>query len=194
MKLYYFAGSCSLATHIALREAGFDPETIEVSPETRLTKDGRPFGDINPKGYVPALFLDDGAMLTENVALLDWVAQQSPALRPADGMGRTRQLEMLSLISTEIHKAFLALFFLPGEEAKPVISEQIVRRFDYLAEGLSGDYLLGDAFSVADAFLYVMLRWAQASDMKLPGVFDNYVARIASRPAVKKALAVEGLD
>ena len=194
MKLYYFAGSCSLATHIALREAGFDPETIEVSPDTRLTRDGRPFGDINPKGYVPALFLDDGAMLTENVALLDWVAQQSPPLRPADGMGRTRQLEMLSLISTEIHKAFLALFFLPGEEAKPVISEQIVRRFAYLAEGLSDNYLLGEAFSVADAFLYVMLRWAQASDMKLPGVFDNYVARIASRPAVKKALAVEGLD
>ena len=194
MKLYYFAGSCSLATHIALREAGFDPETIEVSPETRLTKDGRPFGDINPKGYVPALFLDDGAMLTENVALLDWVAQQSPALRPTDGMGRTSQLEMLSLISTEIHKAFLALFFLPGEEAKPVISEQIVRRFAYLAEGLSDNYLLGEAFSVADAFLYVMLRWAQASDMKLAGVFDNYVARIASRPAVKKALALEGLD
>ena len=194
MKLYYFAGSCSLATHIALREAGFDPETIEVSPQTRLTRDGRPFGDINPKGYVPALFLDDGAMLTENVALLDWVAQQSPALRPADGMGRTRQLEMLSLISTEIHKAFLALFFLPGEEAKPVISEQIVRRFAYLAEGLSDNYLLGEAFSVADAFLSVMLRWAQASDMKLAGVFDNYVARIASRPAVKKALALEGLD
>ena len=194
MKLYYFAGSCSLATHIALREAGFDPETIEVSPETRLTRDGRPFGDINPKGYVPALFLDDGAMLTENVALLDWVAQQSPALRPTDGMGRTRQLEMLSLISTEIHKAFLALFFLPGEEAKPVISEQIVRRFAYLAEGLSDNYLLGEAFSVADAFLYVMLRWAQASDMKLPGVFDNYIARIASRPSVRKALAVEGLD
>ena len=191
MKLYYFAGSCSLATHIALREAGFDPETIEVSPETRLTKDGRPFGDINPKGYVPALFLDDGAMLTENVALLDWVAQQSPALRPADGMGRTRQLEMLSLISTEIHKAFLALFFLPGEEAKPVISEQIVRRFDYLAEGLSNDYLLGEAFSVADAFLYVMLRWAQAFHVPLPPKLEAFFDHVGHRGAVQRALAEE---
>ena len=194
MKLYYFAGGCSLATHIALREAGFDPETVRVSPETRLTENGQPFPEVNVKGYVPALILDDGSMLTENVALLDWVAQQSPGLKPEEGMARTRQTEMLAFISTEIHKMFLALFFMPGEEAKPGIRERIGERFQHIADRLKGSYLLGERFSVADAFLFVMLRWARMSDMKLPDVFDAYAGRIADRPAVKKALAVEGLD
>jgi len=194
VKLYYFAGGCSLATHIAMREAGMTFEIDKVDVETRLTETGNPFGEINPKGYVPALVFGDGQMLTENVALLDWVADQSDALRPEPGMARTRQIEALAFISTELHKAFLGLFFLPGEEAKPVISEAIAGRLDYIAEQLKDDYLLGDRFSVADAFLYVMLRWARASDMQLPGQLAAYFTRIEARPAVKAALAAEGLS
>ena len=193
MKLYYFADGCSLATHIALREAGIVPELVEVDVPTRMTDEGQPFATVNPKGYVPALIMDDGAMLTENVALLDWVAQQSSGLRPADGMARTRQVEMLALISTEIHRMFLVLFFLPGEEAKPILREAIGGRFSYIAERLEGPFLFGDRFTVADAFLYVMLRWARMSSMPVADTFDDYVARIEQRASVRAALEAEGI-
>lgn len=193
MKLYYFSGGCSLASHIALREAGMEVEPIRVDVETRLTEHGRPFPEVNPKGYVPALVFDDGSMLTENVALLDWIADRSDALRPAAGMARTRQLEMLAFISTEIHKMFLALFFMPGEEAKPMIRDTIGSRFAYIAERLQTNFLLGEKFSVADAFLYVMLRWAKMSELPVPAAFDAYYARIEGRPSVQAALKAEGL-
>jgi len=194
VKLYYFADGCSLATHIALREAGMKFEIEEVDVQTRLTKSGRPFGEINAKGYVPALVLDDGSMLTENVSLLDWVAQQSDALRPGNGMPRTRQIEALTFISTEMHKPYLSLFFLPGDEAKPILTGAIQGRFAHLAAGLGDDYLLGERFSVADAFLYVMLRWAVMSQISVPDRFASYVARIETRPAVEAALAAEGVQ
>ena len=144
MKLYYFAGGCSLATHIGLREAGVEPELIRVDPETRRTEDGRGYREVNPKGYVPAITFDDGSMLTENVALLDWVGQQSEALRPAEGMARTRHLEVLGFISTEIQKQFLALFFLPGEEAKPLLMQAITGRFAYLGALCLGVEVVAD--------------------------------------------------
>jgi glutathione S-transferase len=195
MKLYYFADGCSLATHIALREAGIVPELYKVDVPTRqIENGGGPYPAVNPKGYVPALILDDGSMLTENVAILDWIAQQAPALKPAEGMARTRQIEALAFISTEIHKMFLALFFAPGEEAKPVQRQMIGGRFAYIAERLEADFLLGDSFSVADAFLYVMLRWAKMSDLKVPEVFGAYMARIERRPSVQAALAAEGVQ
>ena len=193
MKLYYFADGCSLATHIALREAGLVPDLVEVNVATRLTGEGQPFPEINAKGYVPALVLDDRSMLTENVALLDWVAQRSAGLKPADETARTRQTEALALISTEIHKMFLALFFLPGEEAKPVLAGKIAERFDYLAAQMKGAFLLGDRFSVADAFLYVMVRWAKMSKLAIPEMFSAYRDRIETRPSVRAALAAEGI-
>ncbi|WP_157019302.1 glutathione S-transferase N-terminal domain-containing protein [Mesorhizobium xinjiangense] len=193
MKLYYFADGCSLASHIALNEADIAVEPIKVDVETRQTEQGRPFAEINPKGYVPALVFDDDAMLTENIAILDWIAQQAPALKPADEMARTRQNEMLAFISTELHKSFLGLFFLPGEDAKPIIADSIASRFSYLSERLANDYLLGERFSVADAFLYVMLRWAKMSDMTTPDIFEPYVERIEARPAVQATLRAEGL-
>lgn len=193
MKLYYFADGCSLATHIALREAGIVPDLVKVDVPTRITEDGQPFPEVNAKGYVPALFLDDGSMLTENVALLDWVAQKSPALKPVSEMERTRQLEALTLISTEIHKTFLALFFLPGEEAKPILTGKITERFDYLAARMKGDYLLADRFTVADAFLYVMVRWATMSKLTIPEMFRAYRERIETRPSVQAALVAEGI-
>jgi glutathione S-transferase len=194
MKLYYFADGCSLATHISLREAGIEAELFEVDVPTRqIENGGGPFQAVNPKGYVPTLVFDDGSMLTENVALLDWVAQQAPALKPAEGMARTRQIEALAFISTEIQKQFLALFFAPGEEGKPILQKAIAGRFVHLAERLESDFLFGDRFSVADAFLYVMLRWAKMSDMEVPAVFNAYMGRIESRPAVQAALEAEGI-
>ena len=194
MKLYYFADGCSLAAHIALRETGIAPELHEVDPQTRqIAGGGGPYAAVNPKGYVPALVFDDGSMLTENVAILDWIADQSDRLRPAPGMARTRQIEMLAFMSTEIHKMFLSLFFMPGEEAKPVIRQKIGERFGYLAERLRGDFLLDERFSVADAFLYVMLRWAKMSDLEVPAVFDTYIKRIERRGSVTDALAAEGI-
>lgn len=193
MKLYYFADGCSLATHIAMREAGLSFEIEKVDVQTRLTDSGLPFAEINPKRYVPALVFDDGSMLTENVALLDWVAQQSDALKPAEGMARTRQTEALAFVSTEMHRPYLFLFFMVGEAEKPAIAGMIAGRYAHLAERMSGDYLLGDRFSVADAFLYVMLRWARMSDIDVPPVFGAYVERIEARPAVRAALEAEGL-
>lgn len=191
MKLYYFADGCSLATHIAMREAGMTFDIEEVNVQTRLTESGQPFPEINAKGYVPALVFDDGSMLTENVALLDWVAQQSDALRPAEGMPRTRQIEALTFISTEMHRPFLFLFFMVGEAEKPAIAGMISGRFATMAERLTGNYLLGNRFSVADAFLYVMLRWARMSGMAVDPKFTPYMERIAKRPAVQAALAAE---
>ncbi len=193
MKLYYFAGGCSLATHVCLREAGVEPELVRVNVETRRTEDGQPYGEVNPKGQVPAIVFDDGTMLTENVALLDWVGQRSETLRPAEGMERTRHLELLGFISTEIQKQFLALFFLPGEEAKPLLRQAIAGRFAHLGERLGHEYLLGGRFMPADAFLYVMLRWASMSQLPVPPAFDAYFDRIEARPAVQDALRAEGL-
>lgn len=193
MRLYYFADGCSLATHIALREAGIVPELTRVDVATRLTDDGRPFGAVNPKGYVPALVLDDGTTLTENVALLDWVAQRSDALRPAGEQARTLQMETLAFISTEIHRPFLFLLFFAGEEIRPAIQGIIAGRFAHAAQRMAGDWLLGERFSTADAFLYVMLRWASTSDLALPPALEAYRDRIAARPAVRAALAAEGL-
>ncbi|MCG6114318.1 MAG: glutathione S-transferase N-terminal domain-containing protein [Mesorhizobium sp.] len=192
MKLYYFTGAPTLGAHISLREAEIEPELVQVDFTTMLV-DGQPFAEVNPKGYVPALILDDGSMLTENVAILDWIAQQSPSLRPSGPMERTRLIEMLAFISTELHKQFLALFFLPGEEAKPVLRQTIEGRFTYLAGRLGSRYLFGDRFSTADAFLYAVLRGATMAEIRLPAAFDAYCARIEARPAVRAALEAEGI-
>ena len=194
MKLYLAPGACSLSEHIALHEAGLPFERVSVDLRTKRTQDGVDYNTINPKGYVPALVLDDGQMLTENVAILDWIADHCPRLAPQGEHAHSRMLEMLAFISTEIHKQFGRTFFPTSDAEKDAAFEKIDRRLSYLAERLKSDYLFGLDVTVADAYLYVMLRWAVAKERPLPGPLAAYKARMEARPAVKLALQHEGLD
>lgn len=193
MILYYAPGACSLADHIALREAGLDFDTVRVDLKTHTTEDGRDYADINPKGYVPALVLDDGQLLTENIAILSWIADRGQKLG-ADGVGRYRLLETLAFISAELHKAFKP-FFNPAAsaDAKAEAGKAVERRLEYLAGELNGDYLFGDDFSVADAYLFVMLAWAEKNGLQIPAALRAYQERLRARPAVRDALQQEGL-
>jgi len=194
MKLYLAPGACSLADHIALHEAGFDFDRVKVDLKAKRTEDGRDYSQINPKGYVPALQLDDGQVLTENVAILSWVADQDPALAPGGPMGRYRLLEMLAFITAEIHKAFKPLFQAGSTEAeKAAARETIGKRLGYLAGQMKDDYLFGGQVSVADGYLFVMCLWAQKNSLPLPDPLPAFVARMKTRPSVRLALEHEGL-
>jgi glutathione S-transferase len=193
MKLYLAPGACSLADHIALHEAGLAFERVRVDLRTKRTEDGRDFTEVNPKGYVPALVLDDGQLLTENVAILCWIAERAPQLAPGGELGRIRLIEVLAFIATELHKPFVRAFFPTSDAEKTVAREVIGTRLGFLAERLAGDYLFGREASAADAYLYVMLRWARMSDLSLPEPLPAYALRMEARPAVRLALQHEGL-
>ena len=194
MKLYLAPGACSLADHIALHEAGLDFDRVRVDLKTKRTEDGRDYLTINPKGYVPALEFDDGEVLTENMAILSFVADTAPQLTPNGRFGHVRLLEMLAYISTEIHKGFKP-FFKPDSTAaeKAAAGEMLGKRFGFLAERMKGDYLFGERFTVADAYLFVMCLWAQKNGLTLPDPLPAFVARMKARPAVRLALEHEGL-
>jgi glutathione S-transferase len=193
MKLYLTPGACSLADHIAMHEAGLAFDQIRVDLEKKRTEDGEDYAKINPKGYVPALVLDDGQLLTENVAILSWVADRDPKLAPGGELGRIRLIEMLTFIATELHKPFGRFFFPTSDADKKAAEDTIRKRLDFLAGRLRGDYLFGSAFSVADAYLYVMLRWARMQGLDLPEPLPAFVERMNARPAVQLALQHEGL-
>jgi glutathione S-transferase len=193
MKLYLAPGACSLADHIALHEAGLNFERIRVDLKTKRTEDGRDFAAINPKGYVPALVLDDGQLLTENVAILCWVAERAPQLAPGGELGRIRLIEMLAFVATELHKPFVRIFFPTSDAERAAARGLIGTRFGFLAEQLAGDYLFGREASVADAYLYVMLRWARMSELSAPEPLPAYALRMEARPAVRLALQHEVL-
>lgn len=194
MKLYLTPGACSLSDHIALCEAGLSFDTVRVDIPTRKTAAGEDYTQINPKGYIPALVFDDGAVLTENTAILSWVAEQVPHLKPKDTMARIRLVEMLAFIGAEIHKPFIRSFFAAREEDKTFERQTIAGRLKLIADNLQDDYLLGPDFTTADAYLYVMLRWANGSGMQLPPPLDAYFERLGARAAVKAALEEEGLE
>jgi glutathione S-transferase len=193
MKLYLTPGACSLADHIALQEAGLVFDRIRVDLETKRTEDGGDYTKINPKGYVPALVLDDEQLLTENVAILSWVADRDPKLGPGGELGRTRLIEMLAFIATELHKPFGRYFFSTSDVEKQAAEDAILRRLDFLAGRLRGDYLFGSEFSVADAYLYVMLRWGRMKGLDLPEPLSAFAERMNTRPSVRLALQHEGL-
>ncbi|SAK77541.1 glutathione S-transferase domain-containing protein [Caballeronia pedi] len=194
MKLYYSPGACSLADHIAMHEAGMNFDRVKVDFKTRLTQDGKPFDDINPKGYVPVVEFDDGKRLTENIAILSWVAQKSPSLAPSGDDGNLRLLETLAFISTEIHKQFGRVFRPSSDAEASAAREKIGQRFALIAKMMRGDYLFGDKMSVADAYLFTMLTWARKMGVDMPAELQAFYARMRERPAVKLAFEHEGLE
>jgi glutathione S-transferase len=201
MKLYFSPGACSLSPHIVLREAGLDFELERVDFKTKHTKSGADFNTINPNGYVPTLVLDDGQVLTEGPAIVQYLADLKPdaALAPRNGtMERTRLQEWLNFISTELHKAFSPLFNKAApEEWKALVREGLGLRLGYVARQLEGkDYLFGNRFSVADAYLFTVLQWTKyvAVDLATWPVLVDYVARVGARPTVKAAIEAERLN
>ena len=193
MKLYFAPGACSLADQIALLEAGLSFESEAVDIRTKRTRSGADFHEVNPKGYVPALVLDSGETITENIAVLDWIADQYPLLRPEGPLGRTRLLEMLAFVSTEIHRAFKPLWHGGGDLEKQKAREEAASLLQFTATQLRGSYLFGDQLSVADCYLFVMLRWAEKFGVAAPDALLRLQRRMEARPSVQAALEREGL-
>jgi glutathione S-transferase len=200
MKLYYAPSACSMAVNITLHETGQKFDLVKVDLRQHKTESGEDYYTINPKGYVPALRLDNGEILTEDAVLLQYVADQKPeaGLAPQAGtMERYRLLEWLNFISSEIHKTLGALFN-PGitPEWKEDRITLFGRRCDYLVKALGNKpYLMGDKFTIADAYLFTILGWANyfKLDMSKWPTLKEYADRIAARPAVTEAMKAEGL-
>lgn len=199
MKLYYSPGACSLSPHIVALEAGVPVTLVKVQMNDKKTSDGKDFNSINPKGYVPALELDGGDILTEGPAIVQYLADQKPAsgLLPASGLPRYRVVEWLSFINSELHKTFGALFN-PGatDTEKQNGIGTLNKRFKYVDQQLAGkDYLTGGTFTVADAYLFVVMGWAGFLKIDL-GPYSNitaFLGRAGSRPKVQEAMKAEGL-
>lgn len=199
MKLYFATGTCALSPHIALLEAGLPFDAEKVDLRTKKTAGGADYDAINPKSYVPALVLDNGEVLTEGPAIVQYVADQAPerGLAPAAGtLERYRLIEWLNFISTEVHKTFSG-FFRPdlSEETRNALLQQLGRRFDYVNRHLQGKEHLMDGFSVADGYLFTVLSWTKPLKIDLspwPNL-QAYLQRVGSRPAVHAAMVAEGL-
>ena len=200
MKLYYSPGACSLSPHIVAREAGIELELIKADTKTKKLEDGGDYWQVNAKGYVPALRLDNGQLLTEGPAIVQYLADQKPAsgLVPAAGsFERYRVQEWLNFITSEIHKNFSPLFN-PAASAdwKEGAKANLAKRFGFVANHLEGkQYLMGDQFTVADAYLFTVANWGQFVGVDIgqwPAV-KAFHARVAARPKVQEALKAEGL-
>lgn len=193
MKLYYAPGACSLASRISLHEAGLAADFERVDVKTKITEHGEDFSAINPKGYVPMLVLDDGAMVTENVAILELLADREAKLGPEGPLARTRLLEMLSYLSSELHIAFKPFWHDASEAEKAAAGAAVARRLDLLESRMGEPWLFGARFTVADAYLFVMLRWARGFGLPLPPRLAGYFERALERNAVRRALTEEAL-
>lgn len=200
MKLYYMKGACSLASYISLNEAGVKFEAIEVDHKTHKTRDGEDFNAINSKGYVPALRLDNGELLTENIAVLQYIADLNAAAKlapPAGSLERYRLVEWLAYINSEVHKSFGPLFNpANAEEVKRFARANVKKRIDWLENALgSRTFLMGEQFTVADAYLYVVLSWAPkvGFDLGQWPALKRHHERVGARPHVIAALKAEGI-
>lgn len=197
MKLYYSPGACSLASNIMLREADLNFELERVDLGTRRTETDADFAGINPKGYVPALLLDNGELLTEGVAILQYVADQAEATT-STGLERYRVQEWLTFIATEIHKAVGPLFSPDTpEDYKGTCIANVTGRLDFVAAQLDGrDYLLGDRLTAADPYLFTVLTWMPhfKVDLERWPAITAFMKRMGERPAVQEALKAEGLQ
>lgn len=197
MKLYHSPGTCSMASHIVLCEANAQYELVKVDLRQHKTESGEDFYAINPKGAVPALVLDDGALLTEGAAVLQYLGDHyALALVPANGtLERARLQEMLNYLASEYHKAFVPLFYLPKDGDGSELKTRVAARQSYLDNLLADGrgFILGDSYSVADCYLYTVTRWSANFGMSLDALpaLKAYMARIEARPAVKAALKAE---
>ncbi len=200
MKLYYSPGACSMAPHILAREAGYKFELEKVDIPNKKTEHGDDYWKINPKGYVPALMLDDGSVLTEVGVILQYLAEQKPESQlvpKAGSMERYREMEWLNFVASEIHKSIGALF---NPKMTPEWKEAqlglIARRLNFLSGTLEGkQYIMGNNFTAADAYLFTVLNWTNIHKIDLgpwPKVKD-YMARVAARPKVQEVMKAEGL-
>ncbi len=199
-KLYYSPGACSLSPHIVLREAGLPFDLVLASTKTHKLADGTDYYGINPKGYVPLLELDDGQRLSEGPVIVQYIADQAPAsqLAPAAGtMARYRVMEWLNFITSELHKGFSPLFNpATPEDYKPLVRTRLGERFAWVNGQLEGRaYLMGDTFTVADAYLFTVAGWGKYVGVDISGLanLSAYMGRVAARPAVQEALKAEGL-
>ncbi|KTC79921.1 glutathione transferase GstA [Legionella cherrii] len=200
MKLYYAKSACSLAVRIVLNELGIDFQDEEVDLKAKKTRSDENYLSINPKGAVPALYLDNGDLLTENQVILQYLADKTPGqkLLPAVGdLKRYHTLEWINYVATELHKT-IGMFFHPNlnEETKKIFMSIINTRMKYVNEHLAkGPYLMGDDFSLADAYLFVITRWAYHFKMDLSAYkhLEQFMKVVAKRPAVVTSLQQEKL-
>ena len=200
MKLYYSPGACSLSPHIALLEAGLPYELVKVDVRAKKLENGDDFLKVNPKGQVPVLQLDSGEFVTEGPVIVQMIADQASAknLAPArDSAERYKLLEWLNFITTELHKNFSPLFqpVIP-DEVKSFFKDRIMGKFKYADSKLAGqDYLMGKQFTVADGYLFVMLKWAERTGLDVSALTNltAFKDRVAARPKVQEALTKEGL-
>lgn len=200
MKLYYSPGACSLATHIVAREAGIELQLVQVDLRNKTIAAEGDFWAINPKGYVPALELEDGGILTEGTAILQYLADLKPhtGLAPANGTpARYRLQEMLGYINSEIHKSYSPLFNPKvAPEARAERVEYLRKRYALLDQSLAGrQYLFGNQFTVADAYLFTITNWAGMTQVNLSDFasLQAFQRRVAARPAAQAAMKAEGL-
>jgi glutathione S-transferase len=200
MKLYYSPGACSLSPHIALHEAGLAFEAVPAPTKTHQLPDGTDYYTINPLGYVPLLELDGGERLREGPAIVQYIADQAPQknLAPANGtLARYRLQEWLTFVGTELHKGFSPLFNpATPEEFKTATKDKLGQRLKWVDGQLAGkQYLMGDAFSVADGYLFTVTNWASRVGVDITGLANlvAYRARVGARPAVQAAMKAEGL-
>ena len=200
MKLYYSPGVCSLSPHICLREAGLAFELVKVDIKAHTLSNGADYYSVNPNGYVPMLELDDGERVTEGPAIVQYIADRAPEARLAPPPGsreRTRMQSWLNFISTELHKGFSLLFNpVSGSEFKQWQKQRLNDRYTWVANELGGkEYLLGDTFSCADAYLFTTLGWLGFVGMDVANWprLKAYRERIAARPRVQDAMRAEGL-
>ena len=201
MKLFYKPGACSLASHITLRESGKDFTLDGVDLMKKRLENGDDFFAVNPKGQVPALLLDDGTLLTEGVAIMQYLADSVPdrqLLAPTSSLSRYKTIEWLNYIATELHKGFTPLFRPDTpEDFKPTVRALLEKKMQYVNDSLKDNqWICGPRFSIADAYLFTVLLWAYAVKLNMAGLshIDAYMARMAERPAVAAALKAEGLN
>jgi glutathione S-transferase len=200
MKLYMHAAACSLSPHIICRELGLDIELVQVDRQTHRTSTGEDYLAINGNGYVPALMLDDGKVLTEGPAIVQFLADSVPegaALLPEVGNIRRNEVQSyLNFITAELHKPMVLLFNPIYSSVHGEVRALISKRLAWLNGRLAGPYLTGDAFTVADAYLFVCLNWSPWTDIDLNQwpALHGFMARVAARPKVREALQAEDLE